>query len=88
MKIIIKKKREREKKKEKIVLSSKRVVYVELYVCVCMCVCVFIENFLTRFRFDECVNYVELDYPRDISSNFGGVGNDIDAVFQWKDGKY
>ncbi|XP_043684641.1 matrix metalloproteinase-2-like isoform X3 [Vespula pensylvanica] len=39
------------------------------------------------WRFDECVNYVELDYPRDISSNFGGVGNDIDAVFQWKDGK-
>ncbi|XP_014488662.1 PREDICTED: matrix metalloproteinase-2 [Dinoponera quadriceps] len=38
------------------------------------------------WRFDETVNYVELDYPRDISM-FAGVGNDIDAVFQWKNGK-
>ncbi|XP_076246166.1 matrix metalloproteinase 2 [Calliopsis andreniformis] len=38
------------------------------------------------WRFDESVNYVELDYPRDISM-FAGVGNDIDAVFQWKNGK-
>ncbi|XP_034189072.2 matrix metalloproteinase-2 [Osmia lignaria lignaria] len=38
------------------------------------------------WRFDESVNYVELDYPRDISM-FAGVGNDIDAVFQWTDGK-
>ncbi|XP_011164510.2 matrix metalloproteinase-2 isoform X2 [Solenopsis invicta] len=38
------------------------------------------------WRFDESVNYVELDYPRDMSM-FAGVGNDIDAVFQWKNGK-
>ncbi|XP_071645712.1 matrix metalloproteinase-2 isoform X1 [Temnothorax longispinosus] len=38
------------------------------------------------WRFDETVNYVELDYPRDMSM-FAGVGNDIDAVFQWKNGK-
>lgn len=37
-------------------------------------------------RFDESINYVELDYPRDMSM-FAGVGNDIDAVFQWKNGK-
>lgn len=29
---------------------------------------------------------VELDYPRDMSM-WRGVGQDIDAVFQWKDGK-
>ncbi|KAJ8686079.1 hypothetical protein QAD02_021873 [Eretmocerus hayati] len=33
----------------------------------------------------RCVNYVELDYPRDISM-FAGVGRSIDAVFQWKNG--
>nr|XP_033330394.1 matrix metalloproteinase-2 isoform X2 [Megalopta genalis] len=38
------------------------------------------------WRFDESVKFVELDYPRDISM-FAGVGNDIDAVFQWTDGK-
>ncbi|KOC64600.1 Matrix metalloproteinase-24 [Habropoda laboriosa] len=38
------------------------------------------------WRFDESENHVELDYPRDISM-FAGVGNDIDAVFQWKDSK-
>ncbi|XP_043484667.1 matrix metalloproteinase-2 [Leptopilina heterotoma] len=38
------------------------------------------------WRFDESVNHVELDYPRDMSM-FAGVGNDIDAVFQWKNGK-
>ncbi|XP_043260687.1 matrix metalloproteinase-2 isoform X1 [Colletes gigas] len=38
------------------------------------------------WRFDESVNQVELDYPRDISM-FANVGNDIDAVFQWKNGK-
>ncbi|XP_076175722.1 matrix metalloproteinase-2-like isoform X3 [Ptiloglossa arizonensis] len=38
------------------------------------------------WRYDESVNHVELDYPRDISM-FAGVGNDIDAVFQWKNGK-
>ncbi|XP_032683926.1 matrix metalloproteinase-2 isoform X1 [Odontomachus brunneus] len=38
------------------------------------------------WRFDENVNYVELDYPRDISM-FAGVGSNIDAVFQWKNGK-
>lgn len=30
---------------------------------------------------------VELDYPRDMSM-WRGVGTDIDAVFQWKDGKF
>ncbi|XP_060814551.1 matrix metalloproteinase-2 isoform X2 [Bombus pascuorum] len=38
------------------------------------------------WRFDESVNHIELDYPRNISM-FAGVGTDIDAVFQWKDGK-
>ncbi|XP_034941519.1 matrix metalloproteinase-2 isoform X2 [Chelonus insularis] len=38
------------------------------------------------WRFDEMVNFVELDYPRDMSM-FAGVGYNIDAVFQWKNGK-
>ncbi|XP_076282359.1 matrix metalloproteinase 2 isoform X3 [Lasioglossum baleicum] len=38
------------------------------------------------WRFDESVKFVELDYPRNMSK-FAGVGNDIDAVFQWKNGK-
>ncbi|CAK9820460.1 Matrix metalloproteinase-24 [Anthophora plagiata] len=38
------------------------------------------------WRFDESVNHVELDYPRDISM-FADVGNDIDAVFQSRNGK-
>ncbi|XP_050499658.1 matrix metalloproteinase-2-like [Diabrotica virgifera virgifera] len=38
------------------------------------------------WRFDEEVQKVELDYPRDMSM-WKGVGTDIDAVFQWKDGK-
>ncbi|OXU31482.1 hypothetical protein TSAR_017006 [Trichomalopsis sarcophagae] len=37
------------------------------------------------WRFDENVNHVELDYPRDISM-FAGVGPNIDTVFQWKNG--
>lgn len=37
-------------------------------------------------RFDEKENYVELDYPRDISM-FAGIGTNIDAAFQWKNGK-
>jgi len=50
------------------------------------------QNLMLQFnslscRFDESVNYVELDYPRDMSM-FAGVGNDIDAVFQWKNGKF
>jgi hypothetical protein len=43
--------------------------------------------FIVIYRFDESVNYVELDYPRDISM-FAGVGPNIDTVFQWKNGKY
>lgn len=39
-----------------------------------------------QFRFDEDTKRVELDYPRNISK-WQGVGTDIDAVFQWKDGK-
>lgn len=38
-------------------------------------------------RFDEEVGKVELDYPRDMSDVWRGVGYDIDTVFQWKDGK-
>ncbi|KAF2899798.1 hypothetical protein ILUMI_06396 [Ignelater luminosus] len=38
------------------------------------------------WRFDEELMKVELDYPRDMSM-WRGVGQDIDAVFQWKDGK-
>ncbi|XP_033231708.1 matrix metalloproteinase-2 [Belonocnema kinseyi] len=38
------------------------------------------------WRFDDTINYVELDYPRDMSM-FAGVGYNIDAVFQWKNGK-
>lgn len=38
------------------------------------------------WSFDESVNYIELDYPRNISM-FAGIGTDIDAVFQWKNGK-
>ncbi|XP_043281634.1 matrix metalloproteinase-2 [Venturia canescens] len=38
------------------------------------------------WRFDDLTNYVELDYPRDMSM-FAGVGYNIDTVFQWTDGK-
>lgn len=38
------------------------------------------------WKFDEEVGRVELDYPRDMSM-WKGVGYNIDAVFQWKDGK-
>lgn len=38
------------------------------------------------WRLDEDVGSVELDYPRDMSM-WRGVGYNIDAVFQWKDGK-
>lgn len=38
------------------------------------------------WRLDEDVGTVELDYPRDMSM-WRGVGYNIDAVFQWKDGK-
>ncbi|KAF5306949.1 hypothetical protein FQA39_LY00179 [Lamprigera yunnana] len=38
------------------------------------------------WRFDEDLQKVELDYPRNMSM-WKGVGTDIDAVFQWKDGK-
>lgn len=37
------------------------------------------------WRFDEEVGRIELDYPRDMSM-WRGVGYNIDAVFQWKDG--
>lgn len=39
------------------------------------------------WRFDEAVQKVELDYPRDMGM-WKGVGTDIDAVFQWKDGEW
>lgn len=38
------------------------------------------------YRFDEDTKRVELDYPRDMSM-WGGLGNDIDSAFQWKDHK-
>lgn len=38
------------------------------------------------WRFDEEVQKVELDYPRNMAM-WKGVGTDIDAVFQWKDGR-
>lgn len=38
------------------------------------------------WRFDEDLQRVELDYPRDMSM-WKGVGTNIDAVFQWKDGR-
>ncbi|KAF5292712.1 hypothetical protein FQR65_LT11180 [Abscondita terminalis] len=38
------------------------------------------------WRFDEDLQKVELDYPRDISM-WKGIGTNIDAAFQWKDGK-
>lgn len=38
------------------------------------------------WRFDEKEQRVELDYPRKMGM-WKGVGTDIDAVFQWRDGK-
>ena len=39
------------------------------------------------WRFDEVVEHVELDYPRDIASTWSGVPPNIDAVFKHFDGK-
>ena len=44
-----------------------------------------LKKYFLPSRFDESINYVELDYPRDMSM-FAGVGYNIDAVFQWKNG--
>ncbi|XP_015111466.1 matrix metalloproteinase-2 isoform X2 [Diachasma alloeum] len=38
------------------------------------------------WRYDESENFIELDYPRDMTM-FAGVPYNIDAVFQWKNGK-
>lgn len=38
------------------------------------------------WRFDEEIQRVELDYPRNISI-WRGISPNIDAAFQWKDGK-
>ena len=38
------------------------------------------------WRFDEAAEYIELDYPRDISM-WKGVPSHIDAVFQYTDRK-
>ena len=38
------------------------------------------------WRFDDAVGRVELDYPRDISM-WRGVPSDVDAAFQYIDGK-
>lgn len=42
------------------------------------------ESFLIC-RFDEDLNHVELDYPRDMSI-WRGIGYYIDSAFQYKDG--
>ena len=47
----------------------------------------FVNDLQYLRSFDESVNYIELDYPRNISM-FAGIGTDIDAVFQWKNGQY
>ncbi|KAF3421139.1 hypothetical protein E2986_13839 [Frieseomelitta varia] len=46
----------------------------------------FVNDLQYLRSFDESVNYIELDYPRNISM-FAGIGTDIDAVFQWKNGQ-
>ena len=38
------------------------------------------------WRFDQTVQHVELDYPRDISM-WDGIPTDIDSVFKYFDGK-
>ena len=38
------------------------------------------------WRFDDAVGRVELDYPRDISM-WRGIPSDVDAAFQYIDGK-
>ncbi|XP_054289089.1 matrix metalloproteinase-2-like [Macrosteles quadrilineatus] len=39
------------------------------------------------WRFDEEEKHIELDYPREITTMWKGMGSHFDAVFQWKDGK-
>lgn len=39
------------------------------------------------WRFDEEERHVELDYPREITTMWKGMGSHFDAAFQWKDGK-
>lgn len=41
---------------------------------------------LFYFRYDEEKGRVDYDYPRNMAM-WKGVGNNIDSVFQWKDGK-
>lgn len=38
------------------------------------------------WRFDDEINKVDLDYPRNMSI-WKGIGTNIDAAFQWKNGK-
>lgn len=45
-----------------------------------------LNRFISRCRFDEDIQRVELDYPRDMSI-WRGIGYHIDAAFQYKDGK-
>ena len=48
-----------------------------------------LKNYLvgtTYWRFDETVQHVELDYPRDMSM-WSGIPANIDSVFKFFDGK-
>lgn len=40
------------------------------------------------WRYDEEAHHVELDYPREITTMWKGMGSHFDAVFQWKDGGF
>ena len=57
-------------------------MYNKISTCIYQCLslkCLFLGSMY--WRFDETVQHVELDYPRDMSM-WGGIPSDIDAVFK------
>lgn len=39
------------------------------------------------FRYDEWRQSIDSNYPRDISLNWKGITGNVDAVFEWRNGK-
>lgn len=59
---------------------------VKIYAIISFGEVIIIFFFFVSNRFDEDSKRVELDYPRHMNM-WKGVGDNIDAVFQWRDGE-